>query len=157
MRYVLDTSVILSGKNIPLSVDMYISPGVLDEIKEGGRWYRKLQLMLAAGLKVVTPPGIIKGDVEKHAKKTGDYLRLSSTDMEIIALALHLDATILTDDYSIQNLAKEMDIEYQGISQEEIKEGYTWIYRCKKCGQVYKKEIEECHRCGGEIRTVRYG
>ncbi len=157
MKYVLDTSVILSGKNIPLSVDLYVPPGVLDEIKEGGRWYRKLQLMLAAGLKVVNPPGAIMSEVEKQAKKTGDYLRLSSTDVEVIALAVHLGAKILTDDYSIQNLAKKMKIDYGGISQDEIKEGYTWIYRCKKCGQVYKKELKECHRCGGEVRTVRYG
>lgn len=157
MRYILDTSVILSGKNIPLSVDLYIPPGVLDEIKEGGRWYRKLQLMLAAGMKVVTPPGTVIEDVEKHAKKTGDYLRLSSTDIEMIALALYIDATILTDDYSIQNLAKEMGVRYKGVAQEEIKEGYTWKYRCKKCGQIYKEELDECSRCGGDIKTVRYG
>ncbi len=155
MSYVLDTSAILSGKNLPFTVDLYIPPGVLDEIKKGGRWYRKVKMMMAAGLKVVSPPGALVEAVERKAKSTGDYLRLSDTDVEVIALALHLDAEILTDDYSIQNMAKNMGIRYGGISQMGIREEYTWTYRCRKCGRWYRESVEECDTCGGEIRTTK--
>lgn len=155
MRYVLDTSAILSGKDIPLSEEMYITPSVLDEISKGGRWYMKLQRMRAAGLKVISPPGTIIEDVKKQARRTGDYLRLSDTDNEVLAAAIHLNATILTDDYSIQNLARSMDVGYKGIAQEEITEEYKWNYRCKKCGRWFKEPKEECERCGGEVKTVR--
>ncbi len=155
MSYVLDTSAVLSGKDLPLTVDVYVPPGVLDEIKKGGRWYRKVKFMMAAGLKVVTPPGAFIEAVEKKAKSTGDYLRLSRTDVEVIALALHLNAEILTDDYSIQNMAKNMDISYSGISQKGIKKEYMWSYRCRKCGRWYREGVEECEVCGGEVRTTR--
>ena len=155
MKFVLDTSVILSGKDIPLSEEIYVPPKVLDEISEGGRWYQKLQRMRAAGLQVVLPPGNIIEEIKKQAKKTGDFLRLSDTDVEVLALANYLDATILTDDYSIQNLAKSMDIDFQGIAQDEIEEEYEWTYRCKNCGRWYKEEREECEICGGKVRTVR--
>ncbi len=155
MSYVLDTSAILSGKDLPFTVDIFIPPGVLDEIKEGGRWYRKIKMMMAAGLTVVSPPGALIEVVEKKAKSTGDYLRLSKTDVEVIALALYLNAKILTDDYSIQNMAKNMDIQYSGISQKGIKKEYSWTYRCKKCGHWYRESEGECEICGGEVRTTR--
>lgn len=155
MTYVLDTSAILSGKDLPLSIDLYIPPGVLEEIKKGGRWYRKLKMMMAAGLKVVSPPGAVIEAVEKKAKSTGDYLRLSQTDVEVIALALHLDAEILTDDYSIQNMAKSLDLNYRGISQTGIRKEYRWSYRCINCGHWYKDPEDVCGVCGGEVRTTR--
>lgn len=155
MKYVLDTSVILSGKDIPHTQELYIPPKVLDEIKEGGRWYRKINRMKSAGLKIVTPPGHLIGKVKSEAKKTGDSIRLSKTDVEVIALALYLEAKIVTDDYSIQNLAKNMDIEYMGIAQEEIDEEYSWSYRCKKCGRWYDDYQETCDVCGGEIKSAR--
>ncbi|MFW6040316.1 MAG: NOB1 family endonuclease [Thermoplasmatota archaeon] len=155
MKLVLDTSVILSGKDIPLSEDIYIPPSILTEIKKGGRWYHKLQRMRAAGLTVVSPPGNVIQEVKKQARQTGDYLRLSKTDIEVIGLALQLNATILTDDYSIQNLAKSLGINFKGISQKEIEEEYKWRYKCVKCGRWFKEAKEECHICGGKIKTVR--
>lgn len=156
-KYILDTSAILSGKDIPMDRDLYVPPSVLDEIKEGGRWYKKLQRMKAAGLKIVAPSGTLIERVNKTAKRTGDYLRLSETDVEIVALAMHMDGVILTDDYSIQNISKDLDIPFQGIAQDEIDEEYTWRYRCKKCGRWHEEETEECEKCGGEVKTVKVG
>lgn len=155
MKYVMDTSVILSGKDIPLTDPMYIPPGVLKEIKKGGRWFRKLMNMKAVGLKTVTPPGAAVMDVRRRAKNTGDLVRLSDTDIEVIALAVHLDAVILTDDYAIQNMAKNLGVSYKGISQEGITEEYSWTYRCTKCGRWYKEPTDDCRICGGEVKTVR--
>lgn len=156
-KYILDTSAILSGKDMPMDRDLYVPPGVLDEIKEGGRWYKKLQRMKAAGLKVIAPSGSLIEEVNKKAKRTGDYLRLSDTDVEVVALAMYLDGVILTDDYSIQNISKEMHIPFEGIAQDEIEEEYTWRYRCRKCGRWYREETEICQTCGGEVRTVKVG
>ncbi len=154
-KYVLDTSVILSGKDIPMTGDMYIPPSVFDEIKKGGRWYNKLQRMLSAGLGIVTPPGPYMVEVKQKAKRTGDYLRLSPTDMEVLALALFLKADIITDDYSIQNLARALEIGYSGLAEEGIKKEFKWGYRCEKCYRYYKDPGEECFVCGGKIKTVR--
>ncbi len=155
MRYILDTSAILSGKDIPMTQEMYVPPKVLDEIQKGGRWFKKLQRLRAAGLKVVDPPGPVIEEVAAGAKRTGDSIRLSDTDIQVIALAMHMEGTILTDDYSIQNLAKVLGIKYHGVAKKEITEEYTWSYRCKKCGRYYKEPKEECDVCGGKIKTVK--
>lgn len=155
MKYVLDTSAILSGKDIPLDEDLYVPPGVLSEIKEGGRWHRKLEMMRAAGLNELNPPGNAMNKVKQHASQTGDDIRLSDTDMEVIALAIYVEGTIVTDDYSIQNLAKSMDVDYKGIAQEEIDEEWEWEYRCAKCHRWLKEPKDECPRCGGEVRSAR--
>ncbi len=157
MKYVLDTSAILSGKNIPLDKDLYVPPGVLSEINKGGRWYRKLELMRSAGLSELSPPGNIMDKVRQHANKTGDAIRLSETDLEVVALALHVEGTILTDDYSIQNLARSMDIDYKGVAQEEIDEEWEWEweYRCEKCRRWLNEPKDECPRCGGDVVSAR--
>ncbi|MFO8109104.1 MAG: PIN domain-containing protein [Thermoplasmata archaeon] len=154
-KYVLDTSAILSGKDVSLDKDMYIPPSVMDEIKKGGRWYNKLQRLLAGGLNIVTPPGPYIVEVTQCAKHTGDYLRLSSTDIEVLALALHLEAVVVTDDYSIQNLAKALGIKFKGLAVKEIKNEYKWGYRCVKCYRLYKEPVEDCLVCGGEVKTTR--
>lgn len=146
---------ILSGKDLPMVNEMYIPPSVTDEIKKGGRWYNKLQRLLAGGLKVVTPPGPYIQEVKAHAKRTGDYLRLSNTDIELLALALHLDATVITDDYSIQNLAKALGVDFRGLALAEIKKEYKWSHRCVKCKRWYKEPVEDCMVCGGEVKTAR--
>ncbi len=151
----LDTSAILSGKDIPLNEVLYIPPGVMDEIQEGGRWHRKLQMMRSAGLEVVSPNAPFLEKVNKRASKTGDEIRLSDTDKEVVALALQMEANILTDDYSIQNIAKSLGIEFHGIAQDEIDEEYEWEYRCVKCRRWHKEPHDECPVCGGEVRSAR--
>ena len=155
MKYVLDTSAILSGKDIPMDEDMYVPPGVLSEITEGGRWYRKLEMMKSAGLTEMHPPGNLMDRVKEQASRTGDDIRLSETDIEVIALAIYVEGTILTDDYSIQNLAKSLDVQYKGIAQDEINEEREWSYRCEKCRRWLKDPMEECPRCGGNVVSAR--
>ncbi|MEF8832842.1 MAG: nucleic acid-binding protein [Candidatus Thermoplasmatota archaeon] len=155
MKYVLDTSAILSGKDIPMDSDMYVPPGVLSEISEGGRWHRKLEMMKSAGLTEMQPPGNLMNKVQEQASRTGDDIRLSETDMEVVALAIYVEGTILTDDYSIQNLAKSMDVEYKGVAQEEIDEEWEWEYRCEKCRRWLKEPKEECPRCGGNVVSAK--
>jgi len=155
MKYVLDTSAILSGKDIPMDEDMYVPPGVLSEISEGGRWYRKLEMMKSAGLTEMQPPGTIMDRVKEQASRTGDDIRLSETDMEVVALAIYVEGTILTDDYSIQNLAKSMDVQYKGIAQDEIDEEWEWNYRCENCRRWLKEPKDECPRCGGKVVSAR--
>ncbi len=155
MKYVLDTSAILSGKDIPLDDDMYVPPGVLSEISEGGRWHRKLEMMRSAGLQELNPPGNLINRVKQHSNQTGDAIRLSDTDVEVLALAIYVEGTILTDDYSIQNMAKNMDIEYKGVAQDEIDEEWEWEYRCENCRRWIKEPKDECPRCGGEVTSAK--
>jgi len=151
--YVLDTSAILSGKFF--GNDVAIPPAVLKEIKKGGMAWRHLQYMKAIGLRIISPPSDVINLVKKFAFRTGDLPNLSDVDIHILALAFHLKATLLTDDYSIQNVAKEMNIEYKGIMENGIKEKFYWRYRCKSCGKYFDEYVEVCPICGGKIKRVR--
>jgi len=151
--YILDTSAILSGKIH--GSGLAAPPGVVNEIKKGGRAWRMLEYLKAAGLKIISPPDYSINEIRKAAEKTGDAANLSEADIEVLALAHYLKATLLTDDYSIQNVAKEIGVEYKGMMEEGIKEKFQWKYRCKSCGRYYNKFLPSCPICGGEIKRVR--
>ena len=51
--FIIDTSVILSGKPISLDSDKIIMPSkVQDELKPGGKDYQNLQFLIEKGLKI---------------------------------------------------------------------------------------------------------
>ena len=54
------------------------------------------------------------------SNKVGDSFKLSETDIELLALALELKSTgynpqIVSDDYSIQNVATQLGIEFLAL------------------------------------------
>jgi UPF0271 protein len=154
MVYVLDTSAILSGKFF--GSDIVTTPKILEEIKPKGHSWRLLEYMKSIGMKVMQPPEDAIKEVIEAARKTGDIANLSGADIEALALAYHLKATLLTDDYSMQNVAKELHIEYRSVVEEGIKEKFYWEFRCKSCGRFFENYQKICPVCGGEVkRTIR--
>jgi UPF0271 protein len=157
---IIDTSAILSGKQLIFNDSKIItSPGVLSEIKPGGRDYKKLENLIDLGLSIHEPSKDSINQVMEISKKTGDLPRLSKTDIEILALALEKEKTndtntlLLTDDYSIQNVANELEIKYEPISQSKIIKKFIWISRCQGCGKKYKEHIKTCPFCGSETKS----
>jgi len=159
--FILDTSVILSGK--PISFDkncMITSDGVTKELKPGGRDYNSFQFLIEKGLKVQIPSKESIDKINKTIEKTGDINRLSKTDIEILALSLDVNkeygkiAIIVTDDYSIQNVANYLKISFQTINQAGITKRFIWNYRCRGCGKKFKENIKICPICGAETKTV---
>jgi len=154
MKFVLDTSAILSGKEFSGEQELYMPPSAEHEIRHG-RMKRKVEYLQILGLKICSPSKSAVEKVEKHAKKTGDIERVSKTDIDVLALALDLDATLLTDDYSIQNLAHGLGVRYQSLCQKGISEELAWYYRCKGCGKFFDKMYKSCPVCGSEMKTTR--
>ncbi|MBS3773166.1 MAG: DNA-binding protein [Candidatus Thermoplasmatota archaeon] len=152
---VLDTSAILSGRWQGGTVATV--PGVIDEFEEGGHSYRMLQYAREAGLAVMLPPDEALERVRDAARRTGDLAALSGTDVEVLALAASRDdAVMVTDDYAMQNVARELDVRYEPVVQEGIREQFTWRYRCRSCGRWADAGSEQCPVCGGPIRRVRW-
>ena len=70
--------------------------------------------------------------VEECAIQVGDSFFLSETDKHVLALALELKTTdcdpqIVTDDYSIQNVAKRLGIEFTSLATFGIRRIVEWI------------------------------
>ncbi len=134
------------------SGEVYVTPGVVAELRK----YEDPRLRFWEDLMVVTEPSsasLVK--VREAAKGTGDDARLSPTDIEVLALALELNAVLLTDDYSIQNLARVIAVEYRGVGMKGIKEVMTWKYRCTGCRKVWDQNHPDCPICGSALRSSR--
>jgi UPF0271 protein len=158
---IIDTSAILSGKPIHFpNARLVTTSGVADELTPGGRDYRTFELLQEKGLEIHLPSKESLQVVKKTAQQTGDDRRLSSADVEIIALALDInsepetEAMILTDDYSIQNVASTLQIRFEGFSQKGITKKFKWVSRCPGCGKHFNERTDSCPICGTATRSL---
>jgi UPF0271 protein len=88
--------------------------------------------------------------VKAASKKSGDASIISSTDCDILALALDLEAVLWTDDFAIQNVAGILGLKTTPIIQRKAKRIH-WKYRCSGCGRYFDHD-GECHICGSIIK-----
>ena len=157
--FIIDTSILLSGKPLSLDGELYTTPKVEAEFSPGGRFYRIFQFLLELGLQILSPPREMIEIVRKIVLKTGD--RLSDADIEVLALALYFKekgfpVIILTDDYGIQNTAHELGIKYQGLNQKGITKKFKWIWRCQGCSKIFMERIDVCPICGSKLKPILY-
>ncbi|MFW6265787.1 MAG: NOB1 family endonuclease, partial [Halanaeroarchaeum sp.] len=89
--------------------------------------------------------------VRQAAKRTGDATVLSETDVRLLAAALELDATLVTDDYAMQNVADDLDLAVEVVAQEGITERRDWRYQCRGCGREFDEHRERCPICGSQL------
>ncbi|MBE6510729.1 MAG: ribonuclease VapC [Methanobrevibacter millerae] len=159
--YVLDASAFINGFK-PTSKYNYTVPEITAEIKdfESRLVYDSVVDEGILIVQDVTEEYIDKTD--EIIAKSGDVLRLSIPDKKIIALALMLrdenrNVKVISDDYTIQNTLKIMDIPYSGIITEGIKEIYNWKKVCQGCKKEFEEDypFDDCDVCGSKIFKKR--
>ena len=84
-------------------------------------------------------------------KKSGDFPNLSQEDISTIALSLQLKAELVTDDFAVSNVAKNLNIKVSPIMTSGIKNIITWIYYCPGCKRNFSKTTE-CPNCGNMLK-----
>ena len=146
MKVVVDTSALLTGKPLPRDLEYYTPPSVMEEISR-----KVVDVFLE--IIYMQPEDKFVEIVINIAKKTGDMEKLSPADIEVLALALQLNASILTEDFSIQNVASHLGIKFYG--DKKIKEKRKWIFRCTGCGRYFEEFTKVCPYCGHEIKRTR--
>jgi UPF0271 protein len=62
---------------------------------------------------------------------------------------------VATDDYSIQNLATVLKVEYLPMGMKGITRVIRWNHICTGCGKVFKEQHPDCPVCGYPLRTTR--
>lgn len=159
--FILDTSAVLSGKSIDLdNAKMVSTPGISKELRPGGRDYRAFQFIIEKGLAIHIPSKESTSRINVTSLGTGDKNRLSDADKEILALALDInkddkkEAIILSDDYSIQNVAHVLNIRFENISRPGIIKKFKWVYQCSGCGKKFKENIKTCPICGAGTKNI---
>lgn len=152
MKRVLDASALLTGRQFP--GDLVTVSGVLRELGRHGMT-PQLEAILDTQVRVLSPGAASREHVRAASEATGDAHRLSPTDRELLALALEVEGTLVTDDYSIQNLCRILELPYEPVLTPGIKETWQWSYRCTGCGRTWPEWHEECPTCGSPVKTAR--
>lgn len=155
--FVLDASAIIGGF-YSNRISNYTTSGAILEIKD---FKSKLLLESAIENEHICVDEPDEEDITKInaiIKSSGDILRLSDVDKNIVALALKykkkgFEPIVLTDDYSMQNTLKTIDIPYKSVLTEGIKEVINWVKKCKGCKKIYPSDypFEDCEICGSLI------
>ena len=158
---VLDTSAFLAGFDpFSLSEEQVTVPKVEEEIRRNSMILVRFKTALENGkVKVKAPSEEFLNKIKASASKVGDSFKLSETDIQLLALALELKAEgytpqIVTDDYSIQNVATQIGIEFLALATFGIKRLLEWIRYCPACYREYPANCstKECQVCGTELK-----
>lgn len=148
---IMDTSAFFTMDWIP-EEDFLCPPGIVEELQKFddprlALWDDRLRVSDC------TRPSLER--VKEEARMTGDLGRLSPVDLTVLALALDTGGTIMTDDYSIQNVARSMGMPYRAVGTAGITGKYKWNYKCTGCGKWFKERSDECPICGSPMRAHR--
>ena len=149
MRYVLDASFFFS--DLILEGELFTTPSVVGEIADV-RSRGRLEALLASGLAVTAPSGESSQRVAAAARETGDMGRLSAADRDLLALSLDLGATVVSDDYALQNVALSLGIGVRGILQPKARPR-RWRFRCPGCNRRYPS-AGTCPACGTPLKRT---
>jgi UPF0271 protein len=145
--YVLDASAFIEEFETEASIATI--PAVREELADGAGY--RYDAMEGAGMHIHIPDEGAIDRVRKTATSTGDLDVLSETDVRLIAAAVELDATLVTDDYAMQNVAEALDVETEVIAQEGIQEQRDWHFQCQGCGQEFEEHHDRCPICGADL------
>ena len=158
---VLDTSAFVAGYD-PFSVqgEQVVPPKVEEEVKRKSMILLRFNMALENGrLKIFAPSKKFMDCVEASATSVGDSFFLSETDKQVLALSLEMktrgdNPQIVTDDYSIQNVAKQLGLEYVSLATFGIKRLLMWIRYCPACHRRYPANFKgrECSICGTQLK-----
>jgi len=158
---VLDTSAFIAGFD-PLSVteEVYSVPAVERELASNSlSWTRFKTAIESRKLRLKTPSSTFLNKIKTSSKTVGDVLFLSDVDFQVLALALELKTLgrsplIVTDDYSIQNVANQVGVEFAPLMTLGIRFRHHWILYCPACYRKYPPDYknETCEVCGTKLK-----
>jgi len=158
---VLDTSAFIAGFD-PLSVteNVYSVPAVERELASNSLPWTRFKTAIESGkLRVKTPSLTFLEQIKESSKTVGDVLFLSDVDLQVLARALELKSfgyspLIVTDDYSIQNVANQIGVEFASLMTFGIRFRHHWIMYCAACYRKYPPDYkpEHCEVCGTKLK-----
>ncbi len=157
----MDTSAFIVGFD-PLAITdvVYTVPAVGQELISNSIVYTRFRTAVESGkLQMRTPSALFLGRVKESSRVVGDVLFLSAVDTQVLALALELKSSgdnplIVTDDYSIQNVANQLGLEFAPLMTFGIRYRLNWIIYCPACHREYPTDYKgkTCQACGTELK-----
>ena len=148
----LDSSAFYAGIPFSSNEPSYITSLVYNEIQHIKKDHDAIQILIETKrITVNEPENKFVTITINAAKKSGDFPNLSDQDISTIALSLQLRAELVTDDFAVSNVAKNLNIKVIPVMTDGIKNVVTWKYYCPGCKIDFSK-ITECPRCGNKLK-----
>jgi len=158
---VLDTSAFVAGFD-PFSVDeeQYTVPNVKEELAKTSLSLIRFHFAEKSGKLIVkNPEKTYLDEIKTSATKVGDSFLLSEVDFQVLALALQFKMNgqlpkIVTDDYSIQNVAYHIGIKFVPLATFGIRRPLKWIRYCPACRKEYPAnyKFKRCEICDTQLK-----
>ena len=129
----------------------FVPPAVVDELRDATSRLR-FEYLQGRGLEVRDPTNASRALMKAEAEASGDAGVLSEADIDLLALARDLSASIVTDDFAIQNVALRLGIATQQLQQRSARR-IRWRFRCTGCGRYHPKG-GDCPICGAPMKRT---
>jgi len=137
----------------------YTVPAVVNEVRDRNAKTRIRTAIEQGVLKVAQPTNESKEKVIAQSTRLGDVGTVSTTDIDVLALALDFVISgrrclLVTDDYAVQNVAHRMGIPFRPLVAPGIKYQFLWRLYCPACGRSYPSDFTDtvCAVCGTPLR-----
>lgn len=148
---ILDASAFYAGIPFASSEKSFTTQDVFDEIKHIKKDHKAIEIILETKrLEIMTPESEYINKVLLKSKDTGDFQNLSISDISVIALCLQLNAELVTDDFAVSNLAKQLNLTVIPVMTTGITRLANWIYFCSGCEKTFSN-ISKCPFCGNKL------
>ena len=145
---ILDASAFYAGVPFRSSDDYYTTSLVYDEIKHIKKNHNALDTLLETNrLKIRESSHESTKSAIKASKNTGDFPQLSKQDISIIALCIEMKGQIISDDFAISNVVKNLGLEILPIMTKGIEDVGKWVHYCPGC-RTNHTTGKECPMCG---------
>ena len=161
---VLDTSALIQGFSPGSTGQAFTVPAVLDEIREENTRIRVEALIEGDRITVRSPDEASRARLEEDAAAMGESRALSAADKQVLSLALLLASeglapVVVSDDYSVQNMADHLGLSYVGLAVGGIKKQFRWVTYCPGCRRSFDGPPEEnlCPVCGTTLKKRPVG
>jgi endoribonuclease Nob1 len=145
--YVLDSSAFIHDFHTTEQTSTI--PLVREELEDESAY--RFDAMEGSGMHVHIPNEDTTEKVRRAAKESGDLDVLSDTDVRLVAASFELDATLVTDDYAMQNVAEKLHVAVEVIARDGIDEQRHWLFQCQGCGREFDEEKDRCPICGSGL------
>lgn len=149
---VYDASAFYAGIPFASAQPGYTTTLVFEEIKHIKQSHGALDVLLDTGrLQIRDPDSENISFVTNYSKKTGDFQKLSNADISAVALAIQINGELVSDDFAISNLAKNLGILVIPSMTKGIKIVGKWRYFCPACKKEFSS-VQNCPNCATKLK-----
>jgi len=149
---ILDATSFYAGVPFSSQEQGFTTPLIFEEIKHIKKSHDAVQALIDLGrLKIVEPEEKYIKFILDESKNTGDLSELSKEDMSVLALCVQLNGELVTDDFTVSNVARHLNLKVIPIMTKGISKVLDSVYWCPACNKDFKK-MSDCPICGSKLR-----